>query len=240
MIASAPAVPGLFVTGTDTDVGKTVITAAIADWLYRAGLAPAVLKPVATGCIHAREGLVSEDAEFLAAAARTRHPLDLICPNRYAEPLAPSVAAERARRPVDWEAIDRSIRLMTPGAGAVLVEGAGGIMVPIDGRSTMLDLALALGLGVVVVARAGLGTINHTVLTVRALRQAGARVAGVVVNRYPADGAGPAEESNPRQIERLARVPILCIVPDEPFAPPNLPDGITAAVGQVDWMKLAR
>src|SRR5215204_839396 len=87
-------IPGLFVTGTDTGVGKTVVAGAIADWFRRRHRRVAVLKPVATGCVRRREGLVSEDAEFLAVCADARHPLDLICPQRYVEPLAPAVAAE--------------------------------------------------------------------------------------------------------------------------------------------------
>ena len=113
-------------------------------------------------------------------------------------------------------------------------------MVPIDNKTTMLDLALALALPAVVVARPGLGTINHTVLTIDALRNAGVAVAGVVVNRYPADGAGVAEEANPRQIERCAKGPVLSIVPDEPVTGATLPPGVVAAVGQVDWNTLAR
>src|SRR5215216_5308425 len=106
-------IPGLFVTGTDTSVGKTVIAGAIANWFYRRGKKVAVLKPVATGCVKRREGLVSEDAEFLAVCADARHPLDLICPQRYVEPLAPAVAAERAKQPLDWEAVQRSVNLMS-------------------------------------------------------------------------------------------------------------------------------
>jgi dethiobiotin synthetase len=195
---------------------------------------------VATGCPNRREGLVSEDAEFLAACADATHPLDVICPNRYAEPLAPNLAADRARQPVDWDAVARSLAAISADSDVLIVEGAGGIMVPIDNKATMLDLARALALPAVVVARPGLGTINHTVLTIDALRNAGVAVAGVVVNRYPADGAGVAEEANPRQIERWAKVPVLSIVPDEPVTGATLPPGVVAAVGQVDWDALAR
>src|SRR3982751_719114 len=95
-------IPSLLVTGTDTGVGKTLVAAAIGDWFRRQGAKVAVLKPCATGCVKRREGLVSEDAEFLAHCADARHPLDLICPQRYVEPLAPAVAAERTGQPVDW------------------------------------------------------------------------------------------------------------------------------------------
>src|SRR5687768_8214223 len=100
MLRPSP-LPGLFITGTDTGVGKTVVAGAIADWFRRRGDRVAVLKPVGTGCVRRREGLVSEDAEFLAHCADSRHPLDLICPQRYAEPLAPAIAAERAAQPLD-------------------------------------------------------------------------------------------------------------------------------------------
>jgi dethiobiotin synthetase len=197
-------IPGLFVTGTDTGVGKTVVAGAIADWFHRHHRRVSVLKPVATGCVKRREGLVSEDAEFLAVCSHTRHPLDLICPCRYAEPLAPSVASKRAQQPLDWQAIERSIRIMSQGADVMIIEGAGGIMVPMDERHLMLDMARMLDVPTIVIARAALGTINHTLLTVRALQAANVRVAGVVINQYPADLPGVAEETNPREIVNWA------------------------------------
>ena len=233
-------IPGLFITGTDTGVGKTVIPAAIAHALNKTGRRVGVLKPIATGCERRREGLVSTDAEFLAHCADARHPLDLICPQRYAEPLAPSVAAERAGQPVDWSAVRRSIDLICRDSDVLIVEGVGGVMVPLDARHTVLDLASWLGLPAVVVARAGLGTINHTLLTIDALRPVAA-VAGVVINRYPAESAGVAEETNPRMIDKWGRYPVLCIVPDEPVRgdPPSLPDAISAAIDPVDWERFA-
>ena len=187
-----------------------------------------------------REGLVSEDAEFLAYCADAKFPLDLICPQRWAEPLAPAVAADRAGRPVDWEAVQRSLRLMTADSNVIVIEGIGGVMTPLDNRHTVRDLIGWLRLPVVVVARAGLGTINHTLLTLESLRNAGATVAGVVVNRYPADGASMAEETNPRAIERWGKTSVLCVVPGEKFEPPKLPPGITAAIDTVDWGRIAK
>src|SRR3954452_3741876 len=108
---AALSIPGLFITGTDTGVGKTVIAGAIANWFKNRNKNVAVCKIAATGCVLRREGLVSEDAEFLAVCAGARHPLDLIAPVRFSEPLAPAIAAERARRPIDWFLINNSIRL---------------------------------------------------------------------------------------------------------------------------------
>ena len=232
-------IPGLLVTGTDTAVGKTVIAGAIASWMRRRGLNVAVCKPCGSGSVHRREGLVSEDAEFLAQCAESRHPLDLICPQRYAEPLAPAVAAERARQPLDWPTIDRSIQQMCIGSHVMIVEGIGGIMVPMDGQFTMLNVAAWLGLPAVVVARAGLGTINHTLLTLAALREAQVPIAGIVVNRYPAENATVAEETNPAVLERFGGVPVLCVVPDDVVRGPTIPVNIAEAIEPVDWPRLA-
>ena len=100
----------------------------------------------------------------------------------------------------------------------------------------MLDLMVELGLPAVVVARPGLGTINHTVLTVERLRSAGGSVAGVVINRYPAEAAGVAEETSPRWIERLGKTQVLCLIPDCPAGiGPPVPSDVMAAIEQVDW-----
>jgi dethiobiotin synthetase len=237
-------IPGLFITATDTEVGKTVVAAAIAEHLRRGGKRVAVCKPVATGCPRRREGLVSEDAEFLAACADARHPLDVICPQRFAEPLAPAIAAQRIGKQVDEAAIEAAMTEMAAVSDVMIVEGVGGIMVPTgisaagEGR-TVLNWAVELGLPAVVVARPGLGTINHTLLTVGALRQASVKVAGVVINRYPAGTAPMVEETNPRVIEKWGKVPVLCLVPDEPVTAPRIGPGIRAAIDQVDWWGLA-
>ena len=233
-------IPSLLITGTDTGVGKTLVAGAIADWFRRRAYRVAVLKPVATGCVRRREGLVSEDAEFLAHCADTKFPLDVVCPQRYPEPLAPAVAAERAGQPVDWEAIQRSIDAMSRESDVMIVEGVGGLMVPMDAKHTFKDVAIWLRSPTIVVARPALGTINHTLLTVDALRAAKVKVAGVVVNRYPPDVTGIAEETNPRAIERWGKVSVLCLVPEEKLGGLRLPPGIVAAIQTVDWGKVAR
>lgn len=236
-------IPGIFVTGTDTGVGKTLVAGGIADWFVRQGMRVAVSKPCATGCERRREGLVSSDAEFLAHCARTVHPLDMVCPQRYAEPLAPAVAAARAGQPLDWSSIDRSIGEMTAGAAAIVVEGVGGILVPMDEQHTALDMVRWLGLAAIVVARAGLGTINHTLLTIRALREAGIVVAGVVINRYPPETPPVAEETNPKAITHWGKVPVICIIPDCPSHNPSaatLPKDVVSSLGAIDWLAIAQ
>jgi len=238
MLPNSP-IPGLLITGTDTDVGKTLVSGAIAAWFRGQRARVGVLKPMASGCVRRREGLVSEDAEFLAHCADSPHPLDLVAPLRYAEPLAPAVAAERLKERIDWTPVERSLRTIARDTDVLIVEGVGGIRVPMDEKHTMLDLAAWLGLPAVVVSRPNLGTINHTLLTVDALRSRNVSVAGVVINRYTPDMAGVAEETNPRAIEKWGKVPVLCLVPEvrEPIGS-HLPDDVTAAIGQVDWQRL--
>jgi dethiobiotin synthetase len=239
VLRSTP-IPGLLITGTDTGIGKTLIAGAIAAHLRKQGVRVGVLKPAASGCVHRREGLVSEDAEFLAHCADTPHPLDLIAPQRFAEPLAPAIAAQRLGTTLDWDAIQRSIDIISRDSDVLIVEGVGGIMVPMDAKHTMLDLAQWLKLPAVVVARPNLGTINHTLLTVNALRDASVKVAGVVVNRYPAEMPGVAEETNPRAIEKWGKVPVLCIVPDvKEEIGLRMPEDVAAAVATVDWAGFA-
>jgi dethiobiotin synthetase len=230
----------LLISGTDTGIGKTVIAGAIAAWFNQRGRRVGVLKPAASGCVRRREGLVSEDAEFLAHCADARQPLDVIAPQRFVEPLAPAVAAQRAGLTLDWVAIQRSLDMITRASDVLIVEGVGGIMVPMDQKYTMLDVAVWLNLPAVVVARPALGTINHTILTVDALRRADVPVAGVVINRYPAESAGVAEETNPRAIERWGKVPVLCIVPDvKETITRRIPADVAAALGPVDWTRFA-
>ena len=110
---------------------------------------------------------------------------------------------------------------------------------PMYERHTVLDLARWIGAPAVVVARPGLGTINHTLLTVDALRGVGVRVAGVVINRYPAENASVAEETNGRAIEKWGKVPVVCHVPDEALTGPALGGGVVAAIDAVDWERFA-
>jgi len=242
MLTAIP-IPSLLITGTDTGIGKTIVAASIAQILNEQGYRVAVFKPAGSGCVHRREGLVSEDAELLAHCANARHPLDLICPQRYAEPLAPAIAAERARQPLDWEAINRSIKIMSRDSDVMIVEGIGGILVPMDDKHIFLDTAADLKSPAVIVARPALGTINHSLLTLQALRSRNIPIAGAVINRYPTDTPGLAEETNPRAIEKWGKVPILAIVPDTPIpkgvSPQPIPVAILDSLRIVDWPRLA-
>ena len=219
-VSKFPALPqarGLFVTGTDTGVGKTFVAGAVGRYLHRLGVAVEPLKLVASGCRHAREGLISSDAEFLAACCESRRTLAQINPVRYHLPLAPNVAAEREHRPVDLEAIFESYRDAAAASEALIVEGVGGLLCPLSDDFWVVHLARLSGLPLLIVARPDLGTINHTLLTIHAARSAGLKIAGVVINKYrPDDVAGDlAMASNPLQIAKRGGVKVLCLVPEE-------------------------
>jgi dethiobiotin synthetase len=213
--------PGLFITGTDTGVGKTLITCAIAAALKRQvpGLGLGVNKPFSSGCRNDREGLVHEDAEALAHFADCRQPLSVINPIRFAAPLAPAVAAQESGEAIDWATLARSMTHLESESDAMLVEGVGGLMVPLDPsqpKYTVLEFIQALGYPVLIVARAGLGTLNHTAMTVKLLKQAGCKVAGLVINGYivdPVETDDPAIASNRVWLERLTGVKTLGVVP---------------------------
>ena len=204
---------GLFITGTDTAVGKTVVTGAIAAALRDKAVTPGVFKPIATGCRVTREGLVSEDAEFLSHCSDSKLPLGLVNPIRYREPVAPLVAIQRGKPPIDWEAMRLAYSNVLAGSDLVLVEGIGGVLVPLEPDYLVLDLMADMGLPTVIVAASRLGMINHTLMTLKMCRDRGLSVAGVVINGYRPEQAGLAEETNPRVIREVGKVEILAVIP---------------------------
>ena len=250
-----PKLRGLFITGTDTDVGKTLVAGAIARCLRKRGRQVEVFKPVASGCRRSRGELVSADAEFLAACADSSRSLSDIAPIRFAAALAPNVAAERQGQAVDLDALFDTYRRLQGCDEFVIVEGVGGLLCPISDDFWVIHLARLMGLAVVIVARAGLGTINHTLLTIHAADSAGLNVAGVVINRYPQElqmdpnsnlaacaDAELAILTNPQQIVRRGRVPILVTVPDEPancIEKATIGPDTQFAISQVDWERIA-
>ncbi len=228
-------IPGLVLLDASAGAGKTLVAGAIADWFRRQGSRVAVCVPVQTGAQHRREGLVSQEAEFLAVCANSRHPLDLICPQRYAENYLPAIAARRANRPLDWEAIQRSIRLMSHDSDVMIVQLPATLMSPLDEKHTVMELISGLNAPVVLVAKPGLESINAVTLAANALRGANVPIAGFVVNRYPADSPSVDQELSLREIEKWSRCPLLCVIPEEKFTGPHLPGAITGVMDLVDW-----
>jgi len=236
-----PKARGLLVTGTDTDVGKTLVAGTIARCLREQSYRVEVFKPVATGCRPMRGSLVSTDAEFLAACADSTRSLSEITPVRYKAPLAPNVAAGLAGELVDLDAVFATYARLTDDCDAIIVEGIGGLLCPITDEFSVAHLAKMMDLPLVIVARAGLGTINHTLLTIHAARSAGLAIAGVVVNRYAPDSTDAAMRTNPHQIQQRGKVPVLALVPDEPdnsVEHARIGAGTEFAIGEVDWTAL--
>jgi dethiobiotin synthetase len=233
-LPSLAKIKGVFVTGTDTGVGKTWIAAGITAVLRRWGLPAGYFKPVQSGCPEENGRLIPTDALFARELADLAEPLEILTPICLRLPLAPGVAAAREGVVVDLELIARVWEELGSRYSLLVTEGAGGLYVPLrDNDFLVLDMARWLRLPVIVVARAGLGTINHTVLTVKAAQQAGVPVAGVVINRYP-ERPSLAEETNPEVIAGLTDVPILGKVPDiSQISSPEGKEVFLAAMEQV-------
>jgi len=229
---------GLFVTGTDTGVGKTHVSCALLRALARRGEYVAVYKPVETGCERdARSALQGPDCARLLDAAASGQSLERVATALYATPAAPLVAAQVEGERIDPEALVRDARALERDWGAVLVEGAGGLLVPIAEGYTFADLAGALDLPVLVVVGSKLGCLNHTLLTLSELERRGLRCAGYVLNEVgpPDPELAHAVATHRATLARFARAP-------ERGCLPHLPcdERATGAEGELDVDALAR
>jgi dethiobiotin synthetase len=202
---------GLFVTATDTGIGKTEVACAIVRGLRARGVDVGAMKPAQSG---EAPGIPS-DADRLRAAAGDLDEPALVCPYRFAAPLAPAVAARLEGSTISLTHVVEVATALALRHHALVVEGAGGLLTPLTETETYADLAAALGLPALVVARAGLGTVNHTALTCEALRRRGVAVRGIVLNR-PSDTYDQSEPYNPAEIERLTGAPVLASLPHTP------------------------
>jgi dethiobiotin synthetase len=203
---------GVFITGTDTGVGKTAVAAGLAGALTDMGFSIGVMKPVQSGAGLRNGRLYSQDAEFMIAAAGSQDEIELVCPVLLREPLAPAVAAELESKTVRVDIIKNAYMELKKRHDFVIVEGTGGIAVPLKDRFLFSDLIKYLGIPAIIVVRAGLGTINHTFLTVEYAKRCGISVTGVIINDFK---GGMAEETNPGIIAGLTGVPVLGIIPHD-------------------------
>ncbi|MDX1592699.1 MAG: dethiobiotin synthase [Gammaproteobacteria bacterium] len=210
---------GLFVTGTDTGVGKTRVAAALMLRLRAAGLEVAGMKPVAAGCEDLGHGLRNDDALRLMACASRERPYEEINPYALAPPIAPHIAAAEAGVALDLARLAAAYRVLAEGADVVVVEGAGGWLVPLDDRHTLADLAGVLDLDAVLVVGMRLGCLNHALLTAESIAARGLRLAGWVANCIE-----PGTERLDAQIDTLRgrlHAPCLGILPHLPSATPE-------------------
>jgi len=186
-------VTAIFVTGTGTDVGKTFLSAALIRHWRAAGHSVAAFKPVVSGFDPA-SAAASDPGVLLAALGRSSAEIEKISPWRFTAPLSPDMAAAREGRALDFEAIVEFSRSAAAGADCVLIEGVGGVMVPLDDRHTVLDWMSALRLPVLLVAGSYLGTISHTLTALRVLAQRNLTIAAIAISESAAPGA-PLDET---------------------------------------------
>jgi dethiobiotin synthetase len=223
---------GLFITGTNTDIGKTYVTALIANALHRAGRRVGVYKPAASGCRREGGQLVSDDAAKLWEAAGKPGDLHHVCPQRFEKPLAPHLAARAEGREIDRTLLRDGLNFWRERSEILLVEGAGGLLSPIDDHEYFADLAHDFGFPLIVVSKNALGTINHTMLTLHAAKtwRGGLPIAGVILNRpQPLSAIDASLETNRRQLE--ARLGKLILG--------EIGWKATKIDAEIDWMALA-
>ncbi len=193
----------LGVTGTDTGVGKTAVTAALTAWLRHSDRNAVAMKPIETG-------MHTADSELLKSAGGDTATLDEIAPVRFPQPLAPAIAAKISGAPIEIEKLDRAFDHLAQGRDAILVEGAGGIVAPIDKRMSYAGLFRRWDLRVIIVAANRLGTINHTLLTTAAARGAGLEVLAIVLNDLPPTFDDLSRASNRESLQELIEdVPVV-------------------------------
>jgi dethiobiotin synthetase len=237
-----PRLPGIFVVGTDTGVGKTRVTAGVARALGLDGRRVGVLKPVATGATKAGDGWRCEDAERLIEAVGGGLRVERVAPIVYEEPLAPSVAARRSSEPLLHSRVEREVDAALTWwegrAEVMVIEGIGGLLCPLAEESTVADLAVTIDYPIVIVARSSLGTLNHTLLTVEAARLRSLRVAGLVLN----SPAPPIDRSleGTNALELARRLPGVPLLADLPFEPNLAFSDLLLAVDWFDRVALPR
>jgi dethiobiotin synthetase len=203
---------GLFITGTDTGVGKTLVGVGLVNLFKERGMHVGVMKPMESGCRREEGRLIPEDAILLKNAAESQDDLDIINPYALEAPLAPALAADMEGVEIRLEVIQRAFEILTSRHDIVIVEGAGGFLVPLFGDYFMADLAKQWDLPLLVVTGDKLGIINHTLLTLAHARERKIPVLGIVMNRT-ADQHGLPEALNPDALKRWAKAPFLGSIP---------------------------
>lgn len=222
---------GLFVTGTDTEIGKTHVTCMIAQSIQRRGLCVGAYKPVCSGL---SDGQPS-DIDRLAAVLSQEHPPERICPQVFQAPVAPNEAAKLEGKRVNERLLRDGTQYWKALCDILLVEGAGGWLSPISEHDTVADVAADLGFPVIIVAASRLGTINHTLLTIESVRSRNLPLAGVIMN-YPSERGDSSSAHNAELIRQHGQVKILGRVDFQ--SPGALPECDPFAT--IDWTQLAQ
>lgn len=199
-----------FITGTDTDVGKTIVTAGLAAAIQKKGIDIGIMKPFAAGTLQS-VGFKSKDTELLANAAKVNDPEDLVNPQFFHIPASPYTAAQNLGVDVDVQLVMNSFRQLSKIHDMMLVEGMGGIMTPILKNYFVTNLIKEMNLDVILITRSRIGTINHTLMTCKMCVDNGIRIKGIIINNFDIDGYPPTELK--RDMEKLTTFPVLGIIP---------------------------
>lgn len=207
---------GIFITGTDTGVGKTVVSAVLLLALREAGIDAGYMKPVATGCITEAGRLVSPDVKFIREVCRLEDDDRLVNPVAFARPVDPLSASLMERKSIEIHGLRKAYDELSKRHGFLIVEGIGGIAVPINRDIDVCGLISVLGLPALVVIRPSLGTINHTIMTLDYAGSRGVDVLGLVVNSAAPCPGGPADRTGPELIKRTLGLPVVACVDHDP------------------------
>jgi dethiobiotin synthetase len=204
---------GLFITGTDTGVGKTMITALLGKAFKDKGLNIGVLKPIATGCVKIGDELVSEDAVFLKEYIGLKSSLEEICPIKYELPVSPLAAQMETQKEFNSRSIFEHLKKMEQKYEFIFVEGIGGLMVPLKHKYYVLDLIKEIRYPVIIVAKPNLGTLNHTLLTILQLKAKEIDIIGMIINHSQECSDDVSVKTNIKILEQETGVKVLGVVP---------------------------
>ncbi len=201
---------GFFVTGTDTEVGKTRISVALIEFLQTQGLAVAGMKPIASGCKQTGHGLRNDDALQLINQSNVGFPYDKVNPYAFEPAIAPHIAADKVGTTIDLSVISENFKQIKKQADAVVVEGAGGWLVPINYKQTMADIAVEINLPIIVVVAIKLGCINHALLTIKAIEMSGLTIQGWIANQAQSNSHS---DEIIYTLQQMIKAPCLGVIP---------------------------
>ncbi len=235
---------GFFVTGTDTGVGKTLVTAQIGKTIQKENISLGIMKPIETGVSSSLVPTTLSDVGLLKTVLEISDSMEDISPYRYQTPAAPLLASRLENKPINPETIIKAYQKLRSKYSVILAEGAGGLLVPIAKDYLMADLAKDLDLPLIIVARFNLGTINQTALTIEAARARDLKIEGLVFNCLEKDQPTDLEKYNPEILEEIYKVPVIAICPfmgDNPktnFSQKDWKNGNEAAFSYFsDWAR---
>ena len=204
---------GFFITGTDTGIGKTVVTACLATLFKSQGMDVGIMKPIETGVDPACSSSANSDAKFLMESSSSTDAEDEVCPYRLKTPASPYQSAQIEGTQIQPSTILEKFKVLQSRHNMMLVEGIGGLLVPITHRYSVADLALEIGLPLIIVSRLRVGTLNHTLLTINAAKQHRLKIKGIILNRHAAGALNDIEIKQGELIEEFSNIPILGTCP---------------------------